>query len=287
MELPARKPLAQVTQVSPADVQVQRQLILRPTEGGEVEVDARLVGATSDEGHSAFALPGEGLTTNQQAKLADLLQKWTCVFAAHDEDYGRTSAVMHQIPTIEAPPVRERYRPVPPSLYPELCGLLQGMLASGIVTESSSPWAAPVVLVKKKDGSWRFCVDYRKLNAVTHKDAFPLPRIEESLTGLKRARWYSTLDLASGYWQVEVDPRDKEKTAFITPMGLYQWERMPFGLCNAPATFQRLMQRCLGEQVNDFLLIYFDDVILYSSDFDSHLAHLEQVFERVVCFNRR
>ena len=93
--------------------------------------------------------------------------------------------------------------------------------------------------------------------------------------------WYSTLDLASGSWQVEVDPCDKEKTAFATPMGLYQWERMPFGLCNVPATFQRLMQRCLGEQVHDFLLIYLDDVIIYSTDFGSHLKHLEQVLKQL------
>lgn len=109
------------------------------------------------------------------------------------------------------------------------------MLDSGVVSESSSPWAAPIVLVKKKDGTWRFCVDYQKLNALTHKDAFPLPRIEESLTCLKQSRWFSTLDLASGYWQVEVDPKDREKTAFTTPLGLYEFHRMPFGL----ATLQR------------------------------------------------
>ena len=281
VELPSRKSLAQVTQVSPADVQDQKQLVLRPKGGSEIEVDVRPVCTENDSNHPAVSLQGDGLTAGQQERLTDLLQRWSCVFAAHEEDYGQTKVVMHQIPTADAPPIRERYRPVPPSLYTALRTLLQGMLASGIVTESSSPWAAPVVLVKKKDGTWRFCVDYRKLNAVTHKDAFPLPRIEESLTSLKKAAWYSTLDLASGYWQVEVDPQDKEKTAFATPMGLYQWERMPFGLCNAPATFQRLMQRCLGERVHDFLLIYLDDVILYSLDFDSHLAHLEQVFERL------
>ena len=134
---------------------------------------------------------------------------------------------------------------------------MQGMLDSGVVKESASPpWAAPVVLIKKKDVSLRFCVDYRKLNALTHKDSFPLPRIE-------------------------VAPEDQEKTAFATPFGLYQFERMPFGLCNAPATFQRIMQHCLGAQVYDYLLIYLDDVIVYSLTFHAHLKHLEQVFTRL------
>src|SRR4029434_3002606 len=129
-------------------------------------------------------------------------------------------------------------------------------------------------------GSWRFCVDYRKLNSVTHKNSFPLPCIEESLTSLTQAKWYSTLDLASGYWQVDVAPEDQEKTAFTTPFRLYHFARMPFVLCNAPALFQRLMQRCLGSQVYDHLLIYLDDVIVYSPDFPTHLQHLEQVFTR-------
>lgn len=281
VELPVRRSLARVSLLDPSEIHGQRELVLRPTMDNEVEVDFRSVEVPSNGDHPALSLQGDGLSRAQQDRLTALLQRWTHVFASHEEDYGCTSAVLHSIPTGDAPPVRERYRPVPPSLYPELRTLLQGMLANGVVTESSSPWAAPVVLVRKKDGSWRFCVDYRKLNAVTHKDAFPLPRIEESLTGLTQSRWYSTLDLASGYWQVEVDPRDKEKTAFATPMGLYQWERMPFGLCNAPATFQRLMQRCLGEQVNDFLLIYLDDIIVFSANFESHLKHLEQVFARL------
>ncbi len=121
-------------------------------------------------------------------------------------------------------------------------------------------------------------MDYRRLNQLTKKDAFPLPRIEDSLTSLTQAAWYSTLDLASGYWQVQVEEGDREKTAFTTPFGLFEWDRMPFGLCNAPATFQRLMQRCLGSQLVDTTLVYLDDVIVYSPDFESHLQHLEQVF---------
>ena len=220
--------------------------MLRNTGPQVIEVDIRHAEESPVNDHPALSLGGEGLNSDQQAQLQALLRKWSHVFAANDEDFGRTAIVTHRIPTGTAPPSRERYRPIPPKLYTELRVLLQGMLDSGVVKESASPWAAPVVLVKKKDGSLRFCVDYRKLNAVTHKDSFPLPRIEESLTSLGKSEWYSTLDLASGYWQVEVAPDDQEKTAFATPFGLYQFERMPFGLCNAPATFQRLMQRCLG-----------------------------------------
>ncbi|KAL2085758.1 hypothetical protein ACEWY4_019078 [Coilia grayii] len=262
--LPARKPLAKVTGISQQDISPQRQLVLRQTGTNTIEVDVQMVNA--DPGASKFVplFQGEGLTQEQQSRLDELLQKWSSVFAAHDEDYGKTSAVLHQIHTGNAPPVRERYRPVPPTLYPELRTLIQGMLDGGVITESASPWAAPVVLVRKKDGGLRFCVDYRKLNSVTHKDAYPLPRIEESLTGLRKAAWYSTLDLASGYWQVEVHPHDKEKTAFTTPMGLYQFERMPFGLCNGPATFQRLMQRCLGGRWASERLSYCELEILSS-----------------------
>lgn len=160
-------------------------------------------------------------------------------------------------------------------MYQERKTLLADMLEKGVIKESCSPWAAPIVLVRKKDRSWRFCVDYRKLNAVTHKDAFPLLRIEETLTNLTNAQWFSTLDLASGYWQVAMDPRDQEKTAFSTPLGLYEFQRMPFSLCNAPATFQRLMQQCLGGQLTESLLVYLDDIIIYSPDFSSHMQHLD------------
>lgn len=281
VELPVRRPLASVERVEPDAVQLPNELVLRPQGAQTVEVEVRPVRHALPQHLETLGEQGEDLRADEREQLHRLLEKWQRVFARTEEDYGRTDAVYHHIPTGEAAPIRQRYRPVPPSLYPEMKELLRGMLEGGVIKESSSPWAAPVVLVKKKDGTWRFCVDYRRLNDITHKDAYPLPRIEESLTGLKGAAWYSTLDLASGYWQVEVHPEDQEKTAFATPMGLYQFERMPFGLCNAPATFQRLMQRCLGDKVHDFLLIYLDDVIVFSSDFASHLGHLEQVFSRL------
>lgn len=151
------------------------------------------------------------------------------------------------------------------------------MITKDVIEPSSSPWASPVVLVKKKDGSWRFCVDYRNLNKVTHKDVYPLPRIDDALDCLHGAQYFSSIDLRSGYWQISVDPMDREKTAFITPDGLYQFKVMPFGLCNAPATFERMMDSLLRGYKWSICLCYLDDVIVYSPTFESHLTRLSAV----------
>ncbi|KRX76089.1 Transposon Tf2-9 polyprotein [Trichinella sp. T6] len=150
------------------------------------------------------------------------------------------------------------------------------MLERGLIEPAEGPWSSPVVLAKKKEGSSRFCVDYRRLNEVTRKDAQPLPRIDVTLDALAGAKWFTTLDLASGYWQVEVDKRDREKTAFATPLGLYQFKVMPFGLCNAPGTFQRLMERTLSDLVGKSCLVYLDDIIVFSATEEEHLTRLEE-----------
>ncbi|GBM02203.1 Transposon Ty3-I Gag-Pol polyprotein [Araneus ventricosus] len=135
------------------------------------------------------------------------------------------------------------------------------MVDNGIIEESSGTWASPIVLVKKKDGSTRFCVDYRKLNEITIKDSYPLPRIVDTLDALNGSQWFSTLDLKSGYWQVKIQPEDKEKTAFTTGQGLWQFKVMPFGLCNAPATFEILMETVLRGLTSEACLVYLDEII--------------------------
>ena len=156
--------------------------------------------------------------------------------------------------------------------------LLTDMEEKGVIQPSNSPWASPIVLVRKRDGSHRFCVDYRKLNAVTHKDAYPIPRIDDTLDT------FSTLDMVSGYWQVEVGEGDREKTAFCTPYGLYEFNVMPFGLCNGPATFQRLMDLVLAGLLMTHCLVpyvYIDDVIVVGRTFGEHLHNLREVLSRV------
>ena len=159
--------------------------------------------------------------------------------------------------------------------------MIAEMLSKGIIEPSTSAWSSPVVLVKKRDGSTRFCIDFRKVNAVTIKDAQSLPRIDDTLDSLGDASYFFTLDLASGYWQVEVDPSDWEKTAFVTPFGLHQFRVMPFGLSNAPATFQRLMEQVFTGLHWSTCLVYLDDIIVFSRTVAEHLGQLRDVFTRL------
>ena len=154
------------------------------------------------------------------------------------------------------------------------------MLDVRAIRHSNSPWASPVVLVRKKDGSLRFCIDLRKLNARTIKDAYSLPRIEDALDSLNGACIFTSLDLKSGYWQVELDEASIPLTAFtVGPLGFYECIRMPFGLTNAPATFQRLTESCLGDLHLEWCIIYLDDIIIFSKNPDDHLTWLRGVFE--------
>ena len=222
-----------------------------------------------------------GLTPSEQAKVRSLLRQYEGVFSTHDGDLGCTDLIAHEIPLLDEVPVRQRFRRIPPSEYETVKAHIRQLLDSQVIRESSSPYASPIVIVKKKDGSIRLCVDYRQLNGKTRRDAFPLPRIEESLDALSGAKWFSTMDLASGYNQVPVAEKDKMKTAFCTPFGLFEFNRMPFGLCNAPSTFQRLMERMFGAQHCQSLLLYLDDVVVFSSTVDEHLDRLGTVLNKL------
>ena len=180
-------------------------------------------------------------------------------------DLGRTDLVKHHIQLDNYTPIKDRYCRIPPHQYEEVQKHLKEMLDIGAIRGSNSPWASPVVLVRKKDGSLRFCIDLRKLNARTVKDAYSLPRIEDTLDSLNGACIFTSLDLKSGYWQVELDEESIPLTAFtVGPLGFYKCVRMPFGLTNVPATFQRLMELCLGELHLDWCIIYLDDIIIFS-----------------------
>ena len=221
------------------------------------------------------------LSVSQQQEARALLEQYRGVFSEHDGDLGCTALVQHEIHLEDTAPVRQRYRRLPPSQFAQVKAHVQELVGKGIVQPSCSPYASPIVVVQKKDGTIRLCVDYRQLNAKTRKDAYPLPRIEESLDALTGATLFSTLDLASGYHQVPMAERDKDKTAFCTPFGLFEFNRMPFGLCNAPSTFQRLMERIFSDQSFHSLLLYLDDIVIFSSSFQQHLQRLEVVLGRL------
>ena len=218
-------------------------------------------------------------------QLLQLLVQYDQLFSLDEGERGETKVVEFQIDTGNSPPIRQRARRMPFAARAEVARQLRALQLTGVVRASSSPWASPVVLVRKKDGSHRFCVDYRRLNAVTKLDSYPLPRIDDLLDQLAHARYFTTLDLASGYWQIRVHEDSVPKTAFITPQGLYEFRVMPFGLTNAPSTFQRLMQQLLAglnpSQDTAFVSVYIDDVLIYSHTMEEHLVHLRTVLQRL------
>ena len=202
------------------------------------------------------------------------------LFALDDTELGCTHLVTHEIETGDSPPIKQHARREPYSQRAKITLLIKEMLDRGVIVPSSSPWASPIVLVRKPDGSPRLCVDYRRLNFVTEKDVFPLPRIADLSDRLGEAGVYSTLDLASGYWQIAMGKKSQPKTAFATYDGLYEFTKMPFGLTNAPATFQRVMQLVVAG-LDGFCSVYLDDIVVFSRDINEHLEHLGQIFERL------
>ena len=242
-------------------------------------------GSTSDDTELndlllTHPLPDD-ITDAQKQQFLALCSLYSDVIASNDENLGRTSVLQHHINTGTSTPVRQAARRIPLPRRDTVRQLLDQMTSKGVISPSKSPWASPIVLVKKKDGTIRFCIDYRKVNNLTVKDAYPLPRVDDTLDTLAGSVWFTTLDLKSGYWQVEVAQEDRAKTAFTTQEGLFEFNVMPFGLCNAPATFQRLMDSVLAGLQWSTCLVYLDDIIIMGRTFNEHLANLQQVFERL------
>ena len=223
--------------------------------------------------------------TPRQEQLGALLEEYHEVFSLDKEDRGETELIELNIDTGDATPRKYPVRQVPFAVREEIARSVREMQDANVIQPSNSPWASPVVLVRKKDGTLCFCVDYRGLNSVTKLDKFPLPRIDDLLDQLGRSRYFTTLDLASGYWQIRVDKPFQEKTAFITHCGLFEFRVMPFGLTNAPAVFQRLMQKVLSDLTTEdgkpFVGVYIDDVLVFSETLEEHLQHLKLVLERL------
>ncbi|XP_014857306.1 PREDICTED: uncharacterized protein LOC106926725 [Poecilia mexicana] len=215
------------------------------------------------------------LSPTEQEKVKPLLDP-----QLFQEVPGFTSLVQHKIRVKEDVPSRQKSYRIPERLIPVLEKEIKLMLDLGIIEESSSEWCSPIVLVPKKDGSLRFCIDFRNLNAVSNFDPYPMPRVDDLLEKVGSASYITTLDLCKGYWQVALAPEARELTAFKTPFGMYQFRVMPFGLQGAPATFQRLMDHVLRD-VSEFSAAYLDDVVVYSQSWEEHLIHLQEVLHRI------
>ena len=225
--------------------------------------------------------PMETLTPAELATLKNLLKEFADIFMEPGGKLGRTNIVQHTIDTGDSKPIKQPLRRAPFKQQEIIEQEVEKMLEAGVVQPSDSPWSSPVVLVRKKDGSHRFCVDFRRLNRETRGDAYPLPRIDESFDTLSGNQFFSTLDLASGYWQVELDAESKPKTAFSTRSGLYEFNVMPFGLSTAPATFERLMEIAMRGIQWRKCLVYLDDIISVGKTFEGAIDSLRDVFTRL------
>ena len=219
----------------------------------------------------------EDLDENKYQELQSLCSDFQDVL--HGKP-GCTMLTEHSIPTGSSIPVRQAPYRLPYAHREWVKKEIEAMLKDGVVEPSMSDWASPIVLIGKKDGGIRFCVDYRKLNVVTQGDAYPMPRVDELLDQLGNSQYMTTLDLARGYWQVPVKQEDQHKTAFTTPYGLYHFKVMPFGLCGAPSTFQRMMDRLL-RGAEEHAAAYIDDLVIYSQTWEEHICHLRDILTRL------
>ncbi|KAG5277367.1 hypothetical protein AALO_G00116720 [Alosa alosa] len=211
-------------------------------------------------------------------RVTHRLRQFSDVFAHHELDYGHATRVKHHLKLRDETPFKQRSRPIHPQDYEAVRKHLRTLLDAEIIRESESPFSSPIVVVRK---NVRLCVDYRKLNNQTIKEAYALPNVEETFSALSGSQWFSVMDLKSGYYQIEMEETDKPKTAFVCPLGFYDFNRMPQGITNAPSTFQRLMEKCMGDINLKEVLVFIDDLIVFSKSLEEHETRLTHVLTRL------
>ena len=214
-------------------------------------------------------------------KVKSLLNKNKDLFMTSMDQYGKCKVQEFEVDMKGHPPILVRpFRKSPKERELEN-KMTEEYIKSGVAGKSMSPWGFPVVLAAKKDGTVRFCVDYRKANEVLGKPKYPLPRIDDDVDSMSGAQIFSTIDLKAAYWQIKIREADKDKLAFRTSEGCFSWNVMPFGVSTAPACFQQTMDLVLAGIKWNYALVYLDDIIVYSKTEEEHLSHLEEVFKRL------
>ncbi|KYO49191.1 hypothetical protein Y1Q_0005003 [Alligator mississippiensis] len=229
-----------------------------------------------ETGIEELRLP-DHLPSQDKDKLLTVLKDYEIVFSNKP---GKTNLAVHTIDTGSCHPIRSRPYTVNVKVMEEIKRELAEMRELGVIRPSTSPWASPMVLIQKQDGTIWFCVDYKKLSAITIPDAYPMLRTDSLLDCLGPANIISTLDLSKGFWQMALDPDAVAKSAFTTPVGLYEFTVLPFGMRNSPTTFQRLINNLL-HGCEQFTMAYIDDITIYSQDFELHLTHLATVLGKI------
>ena len=222
---------------------------------------------------------GEHLSDDEKDVIRTLLHKYDKVFATNPQKPPLNTISKHRIITNDALPIKIKPRRLPFAWINDINSQIQDMIENEIIRPSKSPWNCPVILVKKKDNSNRFVCDFRALNNVTKKDSYPLPHIKDVIDQMQGAKFWTTLDAAAAYWSIPLAEEDKEKTAFSVLRGKYEFNVTPYGLSNAGATYQRMIDICLSGLPPDRVLAYMDDIVIFSKTFDEHKLMLEKVFQ--------
>ena len=225
---------------------------------------------------------GANLSPAELSEAQELVKKYEQLFTGNSKKPKQTHLVNHQIITGDALPVKSKYRRVPAAWEKEVEDQVQEMLRNGIIRPSSSPWNSPVILVRKKDNSLRFVCDFRGLNNVTKKDTYPLPHIRDIIDKMQDAKYWTTLDAAGAYWSMPLNEGDREKTAFTVPRGKYEYNVTPYGLTNAGASYQRMMDMCMSGLPFDRILAYMDDIVIFSRTWKEHMVELNAVFDKLL-----